>query len=112
LVGEGAQGLQEFGVVACDNVVHEGCRESWEVVNTPLGCTVALLRGTRQGSGLATGADYPYCINPKMRWICSVPTVRGQPPEPVADSPHSPPSRDFVFTLTIRVSRMRSSAPA
>ena len=28
LVGEGAQGLQKFGVVACDNVVHEGCRES------------------------------------------------------------------------------------
>ena len=28
LVGEGAQGLQEGGVMACDNVFHEGCRGS------------------------------------------------------------------------------------
>ena len=28
-----------------------------------------------------------------------MPLGRGPPPEPVADSPDSPPSRDFAFTL-------------
>ena len=50
----------------------------------------------------AADTDYPYRINPKMRWTCSMPVVRGPPPAPVADSPDSPPSRDFAFTLVHR----------
>ena len=98
LVGEGAQGLQEGGVVACDNVFHEGRRESFEDVGYPLGCTTALF--VAQGMVPAADTDYPYRINPKMRWIGSMPMGRGPPPEPIADSPDSPPSRDFAFTLS------------
>ena len=47
----------------------------------------------------AAGTDHPYRINAKRQWICSVPVGSGPPPEPVADSPDSPPIRDFAFTL-------------
>ena len=42
LVGEGAQGFQEFRVGACSNVVHEGCSVSFEVVSHPIRRTTAL----------------------------------------------------------------------
>ena len=43
MVGEGAQGFQEGGVGACNNVVHEGCSVSFEVVSHPIRRTAALL---------------------------------------------------------------------
>ena len=62
LVGEGAQGLQEFRVGACNNVVHEGCGVSLEVVKSPhgmyggpLGCAF----GSRKP---IPDLDCPYCI--------------------------------------------------
>ena len=47
----------------------------------------------------AADTDYPYRINPKMQWTCSMPMGRGPLPEPVAGNPDSPPPRDFAFTL-------------
>ncbi len=47
----------------------------------------------------AAGTDYPYRINPKMRWICSMPLRRAPPLELVSGNPASPPPRDFAFTL-------------
>lgn len=99
-VGQGTQGLQVGGVVACDNVFHEGCSVSREVVTSPHKTHGGPLCGAGEGSGPAAGADYPYCINANGQWICAVLTVPGQHPEPVSDSPDSSPSRDFAFALT------------
>ena len=63
----------------------------------PLGCTAALL--VALGMGPAADTDYPYRINPKMQWICSMPLGRGPPLELVSGNPDSPPPRDFAFTL-------------
>lgn len=57
----------------------------------PMGCTAVLLGCAGDGSGPATAADCPCCTNPHRRGICSMPVVRGQHPEPVSVSPHSPP---------------------
>ncbi len=42
VVGEGAQGGQEFRVGACDNVWHEGCSVSFEVLRHPIRRMAAL----------------------------------------------------------------------
>ena len=65
-----------------------------------MGCTVALLVVQGTTPAPAAGTDHPYRINPKRQWICSVLVGSGPPPEPGLDSPDSPPSRDFAFTLT------------
>jgi len=43
MLGEGAQGFQELGGGACDNVFHEGCSVSLEVFSHPIRRTAALL---------------------------------------------------------------------
>ena len=76
LVGQGAQGLQEGGVVACDNVFHEGCSVSREVVKSlhkthggPLCCA-------RDSLEPVADMDYPYGIVCDMRQICFVSKAR------------------------------------
>ena len=83
--------------MACDNVFHEGCSGSREVV-TSLHKTHGDLAPGMAPTPVA-GMGYPYIINPKMRWICSMSIVPGQPPELVLNSSDSPSPRDFAFTL-------------
>ncbi len=98
-IGQGAQGLQEGGFVACDHVFHEGCNVSREVVKSPHKTHGGPLCCARDSREPVAGADYPYRFNPKRQGFSSMPIVRGQPPEPVSDNSDSPPPRDFAFTL-------------